>query len=402
MPRSTSHTKTTPQACSYCHARKIRCVFTQEGCRACKESDIECRPRHSGKRGRPRGPRHHAFRTSPDSPELTHALPTPTKDKASTYTSIASGSNHTAASDIEVKLTSPTADRSLPFDWVDFTNTNDWIDGAQRSQTIRSFALPGCGRQSFDPVTTIPDLLPVWSNPTAYPTVHDDDTLHQLSNLDPAPSSLALFDAYLKTHKAFMEINSGQKQVSIEDLNDDSGVMRTLSDVGELGVMTANSLSLAISSLQGSIDQGSLLFAFTAVLKACDLAEHIVKAILPAMQLEQYSSTADHSSPVGFRGPIPFQAKPARPMDDYPAAICSPVTTEHPKLLAERITRLIKLDLQLSRFNQFVSNFIDLTRGQGFSSNVSIPQCQSRLLNLHTRIKAVVDSMTPSWNCKTI
>ena len=345
----------------------------------------------------------------------TEAETSTTLDKSSSlYSNIASGSNQTTAPDVDVRLTSSATNLGLVYDGVDLANSIEWIDESQPKQSMRSFSsLPGSGREPFDQdyfndqISVVSDVSSIFSNPADFTgppflTPANDDPHRRFAKLNPAPSFLSLFNVFLETHKALTEISSGRQHISIEDLKDDSGVMRTLSDVGELGVTTANSQSLAIPSLQGSIDQGCLLFAFTAVLKACDLAEHILKAILPAIQPAQDTSMATQSSPMGFRGSIPFYTRPSRSMDDYPAVVCSPVTSEHPKLLAERITTLVRLDLQLSHFNQFVSKFIDLTRGERFSTNVSILQCQSRLLHLHTQIRTGVDSMTPTWHCKTL
>ena len=318
-------------------------------------------------------------------------------DKPSSYSRHAPGPTKTTVSDVEVPIASPSGDFRLLFDDGDLENGNEWI-----SESQPRFAGSICkdfDRDSFDDQASATDIPSVFSNPadfaSPFSTTPTDESFGLFSKVNQTPSFLSLFNVYLETHTALVEISSGLQDVSIEDLRDEGRIMRTLRDIGYLGNTAVNSPSLAIRSLQGLRDQGCLLFAFTAVLKACDLVEHILKRILPTTHPAHLTSATHPSTRVGLHGPIPSYFRRSQFMED----ICFPGNGQ-PQLLADCITTLIRLDFQLSHFHQFVSKFIDLTRDQGISANVSIPQCQIRLINLHIRIKTVIESMTPSWNCE--
>ena len=317
-------------------------------------------------------------------------------DKPSSYSHHAPGPTKTTVSDVEVPIASPSADFRLLFDDGDLENGDEWISESQ--PRFPDSTCKGFDRDSFDDPASVTDIPSVFSNPadftSLFSTTPTDESFGLFSKANQTPSFLSLFNVYLETHTALVEISSGLQDVSIEDLHDEGRIMRTLRDIGYLGNTAANSPSLAILSLQGLRDQGCLLFAFTAVLKACDLVEHILRRILPTAQPAHLTSATQ--TRVGLHGPIPSYFKRSQFMDDS----CFPGNGQHPQLLAERITTLIGLDFQLSHFHQFVSKFIDLTRDQGISANVSVPQCQIRLINLHIRIKTVIESMTPSWNCE--
>ena len=333
-------------------------------------------------------------------------------DKSSSYFNDGSKSTQMKVPDADVPLPSPTTDFGLIFDDVDLNTANEWTTESQSRHDIRSFYAQESPYEIIDSssfkeeMSATPDVSSAFPNSadfaSPFSTTPINDSSGFCSKFDPAPCFLSLFDAYLEAHKAVVEISSGLQDVSIEDLKDGSRIMNTLRTVGDLGNTIANSPSLAVPSLQGLVDQGCLLFAFTAVLKACDLVEHVLKRVLPANHPTHDVSLANHSIHLGFHESVPPCSKRPRFMDTYPMEVYLPGTSQHPKQLAERITTLIRLDLQLSHLNQFISRFIDLTRGQGLSAHGSIPQCQVRLLNFHTRVSAVIESMTPSWDCEVL
>ena len=182
---------------------------------------------------------------------------------------------------------------------------------------------------------------------------------------------LSLFNLYIETHKTLTEIRAGLQEVSIADLKDGHGVMRTIIRINELGSTILNTCSTNMSS--------SLAIAFLVVVKGCELVEQILLAILPSGRPPTRSNSAESLTM------------------DYSWTTCSPMFDGHPKLSVEHITALLQLDIHLSQFNSFVCSFTQMTQEQEPSANILAVQCRKRLLHFHTRIRSVVDSMIPAW-----
>ena len=329
-------------------------------------------------------------------------------DRSRSDSSTASGYTNIKNSDADLSIAPPSAaDYALVFDDLDLDTASNWICDSQTRRNLRSVHTPelihtSSGPEFFkDEAYVTPNISPAYPTftdfATSLTTTPSSDSHDSGSKFDPAPLFLSLFNAYIEAHEAVAEISSGFQDVSMEDLKDGSRFMNTLRIIGEVGNTIANSPDLAMPSLQGLIDQGCLLFAFTTLLKACDLVEHVLKRILPGNSATNNGSLASRSTSTGFHAAT--YAKRPHLMGTYPTDIYLPEINQHSNHLAEHITTLVRLDLQLSHLNQFVSRFTDLARGQGISAHVPISQCQMRLLNFHGRISTVIESMTPSWNC---
>ena len=186
---------------------------------------------------------------------------------------------------------------------------------------------------------------------------------------DSLPTTLSIFNTYLEVYKTLEEIRSGARDISISDLKDANEVMRTLYSVSDLGNDVANRYSAGIMSQQGQLHSNILcpIFAFTMVLKGCELAEQISLTVLARP------------------GPDPSKAS------DFVAANDETIS------IPERIAGLIRLDFHLSRINRVLTTYIDLTKQKGIQSSTSVAHCQSRLLEHHNQIRSLVDSMSPSW-----
>ena len=182
---------------------------------------------------------------------------------------------------------------------------------------------------------------------------------------------LSLFNLYIETHKALTEIRAGIQEVSIADLKDGQGVMRTIISINELGRTTMNVCNTNMSP--------SLAIAFLMVVQGCELVEQILIAILPSGRPPTRSNSAESLA------------------IDYSWTTCSAMFDGHPKLSVEHITALLQLDIHLSQFNSFVSTFMQMTQEQEPSANIMAVQCRKRLLHFHTQIRSVVDSMIPAW-----
>ena len=187
---------------------------------------------------------------------------------------------------------------------------------------------------------------------------------------DSLPTNLSICTTYLEIHKTLIEIRSGERNFSISDLKDAEGIMRILHCVSELGNHVANCYRAGVMSQQGQLQSNisCSLFAFTMILKGCELAEQISLRVLTRC------------------GPDPLIAS------------AFGANSDETKSIPERIAGLVRLDLQLSEINRVLSVYVDLTKEQGISSSVSIAYCQSRLLQLHNQIKSATDSMSPSWS----
>ena len=83
---------------------------------------------------------------------------------------------------------------------------------------------------------------------------------------------LSLFILYIEIHKASTEIRAGIHGISITDLTDGQGVMRTIISINELGSTTMNTCSTNMPPF--------LAIAFLVVVKGCELVEQILIAIL--------------------------------------------------------------------------------------------------------------------------
>ena len=186
-----------------------------------------------------------------------------------------------------------------------------------------------------------------------------------------SPTFFSLFNLYIETHKALTEMRAGLHEVSIADLKDGQGVMRTIISINELGRITLNTCSTNMSP--------SLAIAFLMVVQGCELVEQILVAVLPSGRPPTRSNSAESLS------------------IDYSWTTCSPMFDGHPELSVEHITAFLQLDIHLSQFNSFVSTFMQMTQGQEPSANMLAVQCRKRLLHFHTQIRSVVDSMIPAW-----
>ena len=186
---------------------------------------------------------------------------------------------------------------------------------------------------------------------------------------DSLPTTLAIWTTYLEAHKMLVEIQSGERGVSILELKDASAFIRTLDGVSELGNHVANCCSAGVMSQQGhfQFDISCSLFAFTMVLKGCELAEQISLTVL------------------------------GRCEPDPSTALDAIATNDDTKSVPERIAGLIRLDFQLLQINRVLTRYINLTKEQGIPFSVSISYSQSRLLQLHNQIRSAVDSLSPSW-----
>ena len=167
------------------------------------------------------------------------------------------------------------------------------------------------------------------------------------------------------------ETRAGIQGVSIADLKDGQGVMRTIISINESRSTTMNTCSMNMSP--------SLAIAFLVVVKGCELVEQILIAILPS-----------------GRPPIRSNSLESLAMD-YSWTTCSPMVDGHPKLSTGHITALLQLDIHLSQFNSFISTFTHIKQDQSPSANMLAVRYRKRLLQFHTQIRSVVDSMIPAW-----
>ncbi|MCJ1403369.1 hypothetical protein MMC11_006592 [Xylographa trunciseda] len=230
------------------------------------------------------------------------------------------------------------------------------------------------------PTLAFNDLFPNTPLDDGLPTEETDSTFFSLFNL------------YLESHNALTEIRSGLQQVTISDLKDGRGVMGIVIKISDLGNTMVRNHNSAIASLPTPTN--NLLFSFIAILKGCELAEQISSIILSPTHSLARSDSGD------FCTMTPMHPnKPMTPsIDDYSWTTCS-LVTEHPELSVEQITALVRLDIHLSHFNNFISLFAHLVpeQGQGLSAAFLATQYQRRLSHLHSHIRLAVDSIIPAW-----
>ncbi|MCJ1381113.1 hypothetical protein MMC17_004222 [Xylographa soralifera] len=206
------------------------------------------------------------------------------------------------------------------------------------------------------------------------------------------PTFLSLFNLYLESHNALTEIRSGLQQVTISDLKDGRGVMGIVIKISDLGNTMVRNHNSAIPSLPTPTN--NLLFSFIAILKGCELAEQISSIILSPTRSPGRSDSADFCTMTPM-----YPSKPMAPsIDDYSWTTCS-LVTEHPELSVEQITALVRLDIHLSHFNNFISLFAHLVpeQGHGLSASFLATQYQRRLSHLHSHIRLAVDTIIPAW-----
>ncbi|MCJ1433366.1 hypothetical protein MMC27_002726 [Xylographa pallens] len=203
---------------------------------------------------------------------------------------------------------------------------------------------------------------------------------------------LSLFNLYLESHNALTEIRSGLQQVTISDLKDGRGVMGIVIKISDLGDTMVRNHNSAIPSLPTATN--NLLFSFIAILKGCELAEQISSIILSPTRSPGRVDSADFCTMTPM-----YPSKPMAPsIDDYSWTTCS-LVTEHPELSVEQITALVRLDIHLSHFNNFIALFAHLVpeQGHGLSASFLATQYQRRLAHLHSHIRLAVDSIIPAW-----
>ena len=207
------------------------------------------------------------------------------------------------------------------------------------------------------------------------------------------PSFSSLFASYLEAHEALIVIRSGLYELSISDVKDNRGAMGSVAKISELGVRVASSDISTMSPFPGSNDQCCLQLAFLAAVKGCELAEQISIMVLPSARMPSFADAID------FSALKPYGNKPTTlPIDDYPWTTNPSVQNENSKPSVEHITALVRLDVQLSQLNYFMTKFIHSTPEHMPLANVLAARCRRRLSCLHTQIRGVVDSMIPAWD----
>ena len=246
------------------------------------------------------------------------------------------------------------------------------IDLSRTSSCVEISEKPAL--QDEAPYISDADMSPLFTSPTMdfaglFPDTPVDDSFPLE---DSSSAFVSLFNLYLETHRALTEIRSGIQEVSIADLKDGHGMIRTVISINELGTTMINTHASSTSPC--------MLFAFITILKSCELVEQISTTILPSTRQLIRSDSTDSVT------------------TDYIWTTCSPMLNGHPEFSAEHITALVRLDIHLSQSNHLISLFTQLTQEQGLSANVLAMQCQKRLLHLHTQIRSVVDSMIPAWD----
>ncbi|MCJ1292271.1 hypothetical protein MMC34_003821 [Xylographa carneopallida] len=249
--------------------------------------------------------------------------------------------------------------------------------------------------QSEVPVMTSATDSSVFSTPPlAFTDLFPHTPLDDGMSIEDTDSTfLSLFNLYLESHNALTEIRSGLQHVTISDLKDGRGVMGIVIKISDLGNTMVRNHNSAIPSLPAPTN--NLLFSFIAILKGCELAEQISSIILsPARSPTRSNSAADFCTMTPM-----YPSKPMAPsIDDYSWTTCS-LVAEHPELSVEQITALVRLDIHLSHFNNFIALFAHLVpeQGHGLSASFLATQYQRRLAHLHSHIRLAVDSIIPAW-----
>ena len=208
------------------------------------------------------------------------------------------------------------------------------------------------------------------------------------------PSSSVLFSSYLEAHEALSAIRSGSYELPLSDLKDDRGAMGSVTKISELGAKVANSNAFASPSIPGSNDQCRLQLAFLAAVKGCELAEQISMIALPSTAAALHASCADFSV---LKSPYSSKFGGCQAIDDFWNAELFP-QNEQSKPTTEHIVALVRLDVQLSQLNCFMSRFIQSTPEHMPQADILAARCRRRLSYLHTQIRGVVDSMIPAWD----
>lgn len=198
------------------------------------------------------------------------------------------------------------------------------------------------------------------------------------------PSFSALFASYLEAHEALSTIRSGLYEIPLSDLKDDRGAMGSVTKISELGARVANSDTSTMSPFPGSSDQCCLQLAFLAAVKGCELAEQISIMVLPSTRPPSHPSSMDFAA--------------MTPPDDYSWTTAPPVQSDPPNPALEHIPALVRLDVQLSQLNCFMSKFIQSAPEHMPLAKVLAARCRRRLSYLHSQIRGVVDSMIPAWD----
>ncbi|MCJ1391330.1 hypothetical protein MMC18_004193 [Xylographa bjoerkii] len=248
--------------------------------------------------------------------------------------------------------------------------------------------------QSEVPFMTSVTDSSVFSTPTlAFADLFTNTPLEDGLPTEQADSTfLSLFNLYLESHNAMTEIRSGLQQVTISDLKDGRSVMGIIIKISDLGNTMVRNHNSAIPSLPPPTND--LLFSFIAILKGCELAEQISSIILAPTRSPGRSNSADFCTMTPM-----YPGKPVTPtIDDYSWTTCS-LVTDHCELSVEQITALVRLDIHLSHFNNFISLFAHLVpeQGHGLSAAFLATQYQRRLSHLHNHIRLAVDSIIPAW-----
>ncbi|MCJ1416118.1 hypothetical protein MMC32_002453 [Xylographa parallela] len=257
------------------------------------------------------------------------------------------------------------------FDHSETTSPQSEVAVMTNATDSSVFSTPPLAFNDLFPTTPLDDGLPIEESDSTF---------------------LSLFNLYLESHNALTEIRSGLQHVTISDLKDGRGVMGIVIKISDIGITMVRNHNSAIPSLPTPTN--TLLFSFIAILKGCELAEQIASIIMSPTRSPGRVNSADFCTMTPM-----YPSKPMAPtIDDYSWTTCS-LAPEHPELSVEQITALVRLDIHLSHFNNFISLFAHLVpeQGHGLSASFLATQYQRRLSHLHSHIRLAVDSIIPAW-----